>query len=88
MTTRRPKLEQPPEERSPTGFFARLKQLFGVGPFAWVTGSLPKPTRFRAGSHMHGLERHDIVERGVDRRPSETDLDKEQGKQSGDLPRR
>ena len=73
MTTSRPAPERAPEPPA-DGFFARLKQLFSVGPFAWVTGSLPKPVRFRAGSHMHGLERHDIAERDVDHRRRGTDL--------------
>ncbi len=83
MTTGRPDLERPPDDQSAHGFFDRLKQLFGVGPFAWVTGSLPKPVRFRPGSHMHGLERHDVVERGADRRPADTAVDNE-GQPSAD----
>ena len=74
MTTRKPEPEPTPAEPTAHGFFARLKQLFGVGPFAWVTGSLPKPVRFRAGSHMHGLDRHDIVERDAERGERRTDL--------------
>ena len=74
MTERRPKREGPPAEPPAEGFIARLKQLFSVGPFAWVTGSLPKSTRFRAGPHMHGLERHDVAERRSDRRPRKTDV--------------
>ena len=68
MTTPRSRSQQPAAEPPADGFVARLKQLFGIGPFAWVFGSLPKPDRFRAGPHMHGLDEHDIVERPVDRR--------------------
>lgn len=74
MTTREPALERPSAEPPDHGFFARLKRLFSVGPFAWATKSLPTPTRFRAGAHMHGLEHHDIPERPGSRRPNETDL--------------
>ncbi len=78
MTTHGPKVEQRPSaEPSNEGFFARWKRLFSVGPFAWVTKSLPVVPRFRAGPHMHGLDRHDIPERDVNRRPRRTDVGEE-----------
>ncbi len=70
---RRRQFERPSAEPSDDGFFDRLKRLFSVGPFAWVTHSLPQPIRFRSGAHKHGLDRHDIGERGPDRRPSESE---------------
>lgn len=84
MTTSGPKLERPSAEPPDSGFFARLKRLFSVGPFAWVTKSLPQPTRFRPGPHMHGLERHDVVERGAPRKPGEIE---EERTRSADPPR-
>jgi hypothetical protein len=67
-------LEPPFGLPSDGDFWARMKRRFAVGPFAWVTKSLPKQTRFRAGPHMHGLDRHDIVERDTYRKRSESDL--------------
>lgn len=86
LATSGPEFERPDAE-SDDGFFARLRRLFGVGPFAWVTKSLPMVPRFRAGSHMHGLEHHDIVEGDVSPRRRETDAGEEQGKRSADLRR-
>jgi hypothetical protein len=65
-----PRLERPPAQPD---FFDRLKRFFSVGPFAWVFGSLPERRLFRPGRGMHGLDRHDIVERPLPRRPSETE---------------
>jgi hypothetical protein len=71
MATSGAEFERRSAESSDGGFLARLRRLFRVGPFAWVFKSLPVRTRFRPGSHMHGLEHHDVVERDGSVRPSE-----------------
>lgn len=70
------------------GFFARLQRLFRVGPLAWVFKSLPMRTRFRPGSHMHGLDHQDIAERDVPASRTETRVGGEQGKRSAERPGR
>ena len=64
MATRDPRPEDRPAERPGGGFLTRLKRLFGVGPFSWMARSLPPSRRYRAGQHMHGLERRDVEPRG------------------------
>ena len=86
MATREP--ERPSGESPDDGFFARLQRLFRVGPLAWVFKSLPMRTRFRPGSHMHGLDHEDIVERDVPASRGETDVGGEQGTRSTELPGR
>ena len=88
MATPGPESERPSAESADGGFVARLKRLFRVGPFEWVFKSLPMNRRFRAGSHMHGLDNRDIAEPDVPRGPGETNLREEQAKRSDDLPPR
>ena len=80
MATPGPESERPSAESADGGFVARLKRLFRVGPFEWVFKSLPMNRRFRAGSHMHGLEHRDIAEPDVPRRLSESDAGEEEAK--------
>ena len=86
MARREPEFERASEESSESGFFARLQRLFRVGPLAWVFKSLPRRTRFRPGSHMHGLDHHDIVERDVAGSRSENDVGEQRDKGSTQLP--
>ena len=64
MATREPGEHAGPGENPGGGLLARLKRLFGVGPFGWMTRSLPASRRFRAGERLHGLERRDVEPRG------------------------
>ena len=64
MATREPSEPGPPAERQGGGLLTRLRRLFTVGPFSWMTRSLPASRRYRAGERLHGLERHDVEPRG------------------------
>ena len=63
MATREPSDSRPPAESPDGGLLARLRRLFTVGPFSWMTRSLPASRRFRAGERLHGLERRDVEPR-------------------------
>lgn len=47
------------------GFWSRLQGLFMPGPFIWLAKAGPLRRRFHAGQHMHGLEEHDVSDRGA-----------------------
>ncbi len=63
MAARKTRPIRPPAEGAGRGIFSPLRELLSLAPFRWLDKGRIDP-RFRPGSHLHGLEEHDIDSKG------------------------